>query len=304
MFNELKTHNARSVFPLLTWILKRWIIRTMDVGKHAWKRTKKSFCTRQRTRSSLVNRLHCPWVTSLAGGVATLSLISNPHIRSCWVKKNSFMWWRCSDKALNDNQIILGWRDGLWIDSFTKLQNIPAFENQRFIPDFSKVRHEVITTRTNREAVYCVVSLFPSSFLFLYFRFVINNFVLINLQIVTDVKIHQECMIFSHRKNYCKRMIVLIVRRSQQAKFAPKRNLEIWETTLSLEGPETYTILPKIYCPCLDRWLRHAHTFTWKKNRRLTDGVNFRRPPHVHTSPMRFLPVTFQRTIFNGELWC
>lgn len=300
MFNELKTHNARSVFPLLTWILKRWIIRTMDVGKHAWKRTKKSFCTRQRTRSSLVNRLHCPWVTSLAGGVATLSLISNPHIRSYWVKKNSLMWWRCSDKVLNDTQIILGWRAGLWIDSFTKLQNISAFEIQRFITVFSKARHEVITA--NHEAVYCVVSLFPSSFLFIYFRFVLKNFVLKYLQIITDVKILQVCMIFSRRKNYW--LIVLIVRRSQQTKFARNENLEIWEMTLSLECPDTYTILPKIYCHCLDRWLRYAHTFTWKKNRRLTDGVNFRRPPHVHTSPMRFLPVHFQIIIFNGELWC
>lgn len=157
MLNELKTHNARSVFPLLTWILKRWIIRTMDVGKHAWKRTKKSFCTRQRTRSSLVNRLHCPWVTSLAVGVVTLSLISNPHIRSYWVKKNSLMWWRCSDKVLNDNQIILRRRVGFWIDSSTKRRNISALEIQRFITGFSKARHEVITI--NREAVYCVFSL-------------------------------------------------------------------------------------------------------------------------------------------------
>ena len=219
----------------------------MDVGKHAWRRTKKSFCTRQRTRSSLVNRLHCPWVTSLAGGVVTLSLISNPHIRSYWVKKNSLMWWRCSDKVLNDNQIILKWRVGFRIDSFTKRQNISAFEIRRFITGFSKARHEVITT--NREAVHCVLFFFFGPHLLSYFFIsdLPSKICSQSLQIITDVKILQVCLIFSRRKNYRERLTVLIVR---QAKFAPNRNLEIWETTLILESSNTYTILPTIYCHC------------------------------------------------------
>jgi hypothetical protein len=39
----------------------------------------------------------------------------------------------------------------------------------------------------------------------------------------------------------------------------------------------------------------HILTPEKKKIRRLTDGVNLRKLPHVLTLPMRLLPVTFQR---------
>jgi len=157
------------------------------------------------------------------------------------------MWWRCSDRVLNDNQIIPRWRVGFWIDSFTKRQNISAFEIRRFITGFSKARHEVITT--NREAVYCVCFCPPLRFYF-FVSDLPSKICSESLQIIADVKILQMCMIFSRRKNYCERLTVLIVTRPQQAKFAPNGNLKIWDTTLISEGSNTYTILPTIYCHC------------------------------------------------------
>jgi hypothetical protein len=169
----MKTHNARRVFPLLTWILKHWIIRTMDVGKHAWKRIKKSLCSRQRTWRSLVKRLHCPCVTSRAGGVVTLSLNSSPNIRLYWVKNESLlMWWWFSDKVVNDDHLILRCRVGFEVHSCTERQNISAFEPRRFIIVFNKAGREVITS--SHETVYCMF--FPSSCSCLFnSKFVLRN---------------------------------------------------------------------------------------------------------------------------------